>query len=274
MPDNPAANAALERMLSSNKDATFIWAHLGFNNMPLNSATLNDYLLRYPNLYFDTAGMQNMQNPPPQPNSNWGVLVDESDNGRLHKEWKQFFETWNSRILFGSDAGGGRNGLERWLNYADNTVEDTVPDAVGHWRSLFSYTDQNTARNILIANARRLFLKERRIPHSYSVPSDGKCYPISISSDSSVSALTFNQTTRAITFTVADSIGTTGSATITIPTTVLNGNFTASVDGQSVKSQSTLDSTYATISLEYAGGIRLITISAPDDSNTKKNCAV
>ena len=74
VPDDSTANAAFERMLSHNKDTILIWAHLGFNNMPLNSATLSDYLLRYPHLYFDTAGIQNMQqDPAPQANSNWST---------------------------------------------------------------------------------------------------------------------------------------------------------------------------------------------------------
>ncbi|TAL47517.1 hypothetical protein EPN87_02740 [archaeon] len=262
VPDDSVANAAFERMLSRNKDATLIWAHLGFNNMPLNSATLNDYLLRYPNLYFDTAGIQNMQNPLPQSNSNWARLTDQSNDGRLNKEWRQFFETWNSRILFGSDAGGGSNSLERWLNYADKTSDGAPPDAVGHWTRLLSNLDNNAAHNILSANARELFLKEQRPSYNYSISSDGKCYSIFVSSNSSVSALTFNPSTRAITFIVAGSNGTTGNTVITIPTTLVGGNFTASVDSQSVKSQSTSNSTYATISLEYAGGIRSITLSA------------
>jgi hypothetical protein len=263
VPDDPVANAAFEKMLSHNKDAILIWAHLGFNNMPLNSATLNDFLLRYPNLYFDTAGIQNMQNPLPQSNSNWARLADQSNSGQLKEEWRKFFETWNSRILFGSDAGGGSNGLERWLNYTDNTSDGAPSDAVGHWRSLFSSLDDNAARNILNANARELFLKKQRPVYNYSVSSGGKCYSISVSSSSSVSALTFNSSTRTITFTVADSNGTTGNAVITIPTTLVGGKFTASVNGQSVKSQSTSNPTNTTISLEYTGSIKSITLSAP-----------
>jgi len=262
IPDDAVANAAFEKMLSHNKDAILIWAHLGFNNMTLDSATLNDFLLRYSNLYFDTAGIQNMQNPLPQPNSNWARLADQSNNGRLKEEWRQFFGTWNSRILFGSDAGGGANSLERWLNYTGNTSDLATADAVGHWRSLLSYLDYNAARNILSSNSRTLFLKEQKLSYNYSVSSGGKCYSISISSNSSVSALTFNPSTRAITFTVAGSNGTTGNAAITIPTTLVGGKFTASVDGQGVKSQSTSNSTGTTISLEYAGGIRSITLSA------------
>ena len=274
VPDDAVANVAFEKMLNHNKDATLIWAHLGFNNMPLDSAKLNDYLLRYPNLYFDTAGIQNMQqDPAPQANSNWWMLTSQADNGQLNKEWKQFFETWNSRILFGSDAGGGSNGLERWLNYADDSVKGATPNAVGHWTRLLSNLDYNAAHNILSGNARALFLKEQRPPYDYLVSSDGRCYHIFVSSNSSVSGLTFDQDTRAITFIVADSIGTTGSATITIPTTLLNGNFTVSVDGQSVKSRSTSYTTYTAISLEYDGGIKSITLSAPDDTN-KKNCTV
>lgn len=263
VPDDATANIAFEKMLSHNKDAILIWAHLGFNNMTLNSTTLNDFLLRYPNLYLDTAGIQNMQNPLAQPNSNWARLANQSNNGRLNEEWRQFFETWNSRILFGSDAGGGANSLERWLNYSSNKSDLATPDAVGHWKSLLSYLDSNVARNILSANSRELFLKEQKKSYSYSVSSNGQCYSISVSSKSSVSALAFNSGTRAITFTVADSNGTTSKAVVTIPTALAGGNFTATVDGQNVKSQSTSNTTSTIISLEYTGGIRSITLSAP-----------
>ncbi|MCX6771275.1 MAG: amidohydrolase family protein [Candidatus Micrarchaeota archaeon] len=267
VPDDPSANVAFERMLSHNKNATFIWAHLGFNNLPLNSTKLNDFLLRYPNLYLDTAGIQNMQNPLPKPNSNWALLANGSNNGRSNGEWRQFFETWNSRILFGSDAGGGKNGLERWLNYADNTVNGATPNAVGHWGALLSNLDYNSARNILSGNARTLILKEQKPSYNYLVSSDGMCHSISVSSNSSVSGLTFDQNARAITFTVADSIGTVGSASITVPTAIARGNFTASVDGQSVQIKEIPSSTYTTVSLGYTGGIRSITIIAPGNAS-------
>jgi len=263
VPEDAVANAAFERMLSHNKDAILLWAHLGFNSMTLDSIALNDYLLRYPHLYFDTAGIQNMQRPIPLDGSNWARLADQSNNGKLKAEWKKFFETWNSRILFGTDAGGGGDSLERWLNYSSNISEGTTPDAVGHWKSLFSYLDYNSARNILSANSKELFLKKQKPAYSYSVASNGTCHSISVRSESSVSALAFNPSTRAITFTVAGSNGTMGNAVITIPTTLVSGNFTASVDGQNVESQSTSTSTSTTISLEYAGGIRSITLMAP-----------
>ncbi|MDP3934926.1 MAG: hypothetical protein Q8Q46_01760 [Candidatus Giovannonibacteria bacterium] len=254
VPEDTAANAAFERMLNHNKNATLIWAHLGFNQMALESATLSNYLLRYPHLYFDTAGIQNMQ----KSGANWDKLMP---NGQLDKDWKKFFETWNSRILFGTDAGGGGDSLERWLNYSSDTSKGTAPNATGHWRSLTSNLDYNSARNILSANARELFLKKQKPDYNYSVSSGGKCYSISVSSKSSVSALTFNQSTRAITFTVADSNGTAGSAVVTIPI-ALGKNFTASVDGQSVKSQSTSNSANTIVNLEYSGGIRTITLVA------------
>jgi len=262
VPDDTTANAAFERMLGHNKDAIPIWCHLGFNNLPLNHTTLNDYLLRYPNLYFDTAGIQNMQNPLPQSNSNWALLANQSNNGQLVEDWKQFFETWNSRILFGSDAGGGSNGLERWLNYAGKTSDGAPADAVGHWRSLFATLEYNAARNIFSGNARTLLLKEQKLPYDYSVTSDRNCYPISINSNSSVSGFAFDQDTRAVSFTIADSIGTTGSAAITIPTTLAGGNFTAQVDGQRVQIKEASNSTHTTINIEYAGGIRTVVLSA------------
>jgi hypothetical protein len=203
-----------------------------------------------------------MQNPLPQSNSNWALLADQSNNGKLKEEWKQFFETWNARILFGSDAGGGSNGLERWLNYVNNTSDGAPRDAVGHWKSLLANLEYNSARNILSGNARALFLKEQKLPYNYSVTSDRNCYSISISSTSSVSALIFNQNTRTITFTVAGSSGTTGSVAITIPTKLVGGNFTASVDGQSVQIKEVSNSNDITINLEYAGGIRTVVITA------------
>jgi hypothetical protein len=374
VPDDTVANAAFERMMNHNKDAILIWCHLGFNNLPLNSTELNDYLLRYPNLYFDTAGIQNMQNPLPQPNSNWALLANQSNDqgqgqnqggmnntqgqcqcpggqqgqggmnntqggqqqggqdqggqqgpgpdqggqqgnqsqgpdqggmnntqgqcpcqgqggmndtqggqqpgqggmnntqgpgqgqngtndqsGQLNEEWRQFFETWNARILFATDAGGGPNGLERWLNYVNNTIEGATPDAVGHWRSLFGNLEYNTARNIFNSNARMLLLKEKKLPYNYSVTFNRNCYLISISSNSSVSGFTFDQSTKDIRFTVADSTGITGSANITIPT-AFGGNFTASVDGQNVQIKKVSSSTHTIIALEYSGGIRTVVI--------------
>ena len=262
VPDNDAANTAFETMLGHNKDAVLIWAHLGFNNLTLNRTVLNDYLLRYPNLYLDTAGIQNMQNPLPQPNSNWTLLADASNNGQLNKEWKQFFATWNSRILFGSDAGGGSNGLERWLNYSGDVADGATPNAVQHWTNLLANLESSAVQNILSGNAKTLFLKEQPAPYSYSVASQEQCYALTVSSDSSISDLTFNSTTHTIAFTSADSNETTGSAVITIPTVLAGGSFMASVDGQNTTSQTTSNTTSTTVSLQYAGGIRSITLTA------------
>jgi hypothetical protein len=253
IPDDATANAALERMMSHNSGATLIWCHMGFNNTPLDSAALSDYLLRHPNLYFDTAGIQG--------NSSWAVISNQSD-GRLNEEWGQFFETWNSRILFGTDAGGGPNGLERWLNYADNVIDNLAPDAVGHWRHLLSSMDKSAAYNVMSGNSRKLFLGEQRPVYRYLVPSDDRCYPITVSSASSVSGLGFDKGTRTVSFTVADSTETAGSATVTIPTALVAGSFTARIDGQSAQITQTSGPTYTTISLEYAGGIRTVALSA------------
>ncbi|MCX6806962.1 MAG: hypothetical protein NT135_02480 [Candidatus Berkelbacteria bacterium] len=163
--------------------------------------------------------------------------------------------------MFASDAGGGKNSLERWQNYTSKISDNAPPDSVGRWVHLLSDLDSNAAKNILGDNARVLFLKKPRVAYNYKVTSNGQCYPVSISSTSSVSAPTFNSSTHAITFTVAGSTETTGNAVITIPTTLAGKNFTASVDGQSVKPQSTSNSTSTAISLEYAGGIKSITLS-------------
>ncbi|MFA4953920.1 MAG: hypothetical protein WC641_01245 [Patescibacteria group bacterium] len=262
VPDDAIANAAFEKMLSHNKDAILIWAHLGFNNMTFDRATLNNYLLRYPHLYFDTAGIQGMENPLSRPNSNWMRITDPANNGRLNEEWRQFFETWNSRILFGTDAGGGANSLERWLNYTASISNLAPTNSVGRWRNALSDLDSSAALNILSSNSRALFLKEQRPAYAYSVASGNACHSISVRSDSSISALTFNSITKVITFTAADSSGTTESAVITIPTALAGGKFAAAVDGQSVTSQTTSNSTNTSVSLNFTGGIRTITLTA------------
>jgi predicted TIM-barrel fold metal-dependent hydrolase len=251
IPDDVTANAALVRMMDHNADATLIWCHMGFNNTPLSSTALGNYLLEHPNLYFDAC----------PGSAGWEIIANQSD-GRLSEEWRQFFERWNSRIMFGTDAGGGPNGLERWLNYADNVVEGAAPNAVGYWRYLISNMDKSAAYNVMSGNARKLFLGEQRPAYKYLVPSDGRCYPITVISTSSVSGLRFDKGTRTVSFTVADSTNTTGSATITIPTALVRGNFTARIDGQSVQITEVSNSTYTTISLEYAGGIRTVALSA------------
>ncbi len=63
VPDDATANAAFERMLNHNSNATLIWAHLGFNNMPLDRATLNDYLLRYPACILTRPGFRACSRP-------------------------------------------------------------------------------------------------------------------------------------------------------------------------------------------------------------------
>ena len=297
VPDDVTSNVAFEKMLNHNKDAIIIWAHLGFNNLMFNSTTLNDFLLRYPHLFFDTAGIQGMQNPISEPNSNWTRITNPSTGqggqnqgpsqsqvpgqsqgpsqgpssqgqdtgqGQANEEWKKFFETWNTRIMFASDAGGGKNSLERWLNYSSNISTAAPSDSIGHWKRLLSNLDLNSSKNILSGNAGALFLKEQKPPYNYSVSADGKCYTILISSNSSVSALKYDSSKHTITFTVANSTETTGNAEITIPITLISGDFTASVDGQNVESQSTSNSTSTIISLEYAGGIKSITLNVPD----------
>jgi predicted TIM-barrel fold metal-dependent hydrolase len=251
IPDDVTANAALVRMMDHNAGATLIWCHMGFNNTPLSSTALGNYLLEHPNLYFDAC----------PGSAGWEIIANQSD-GRLSEEWRQFFERWNSRIMFGTDAGGGPNGLERWLNYADNVVEGAAPNAVGYWRYLISNMDESAAYNVMSGNSRNLFLGEQRPAYRYLVPSDGKCYPITVSSASSVSGLGFDKGTRTVSFTVADSTNTAGSATVSIPTALVRGNFTARIDGQSVQITEVSNSTYTTISLEYAGGIRTVALSA------------
>jgi len=271
VPDDPDANAAFERMLNRNKNATFLWCHLGFNNMPLNADTLNGYLLRYPNLFFDTAGIQNMMSEPGELGSNWrGVLVNQSD-GHLNAQWKQLFETWNARILWGSDAGGG-NDPNRWFNYANNTVQNFPPDATGRWRGALANLDPNSARNIFNANARAVILKEARPAYNYSVASDGQCFPISIRSGSSVSALAFDRAASTITFKTADSSGTANSAVVFVPAGLLNGTFTVQVNGKSVQFGDAPHDTYTSINIGYGGGINTIAITAtPPVNQTSQN---
>lgn len=163
--------------------------------------------------------------------------------------------------MFATDAGGGKNSLERWQNYTSTISKNAPPDSVGRWVHLLSDLDSNATKNILSANAREMFLKEKRVTYNYPVTSNGQCYPISVNSSSSISAPTINQSTRAITFTLAGSTETTGNATIIVPTALIGKNFTVFVDSQSVKPKTTSSSADTTITLDYTGGIKSIVIS-------------
>ncbi len=262
VPDNSTDNVALQHMLSYNKNATFIWAHLGFNNMPLNISTLNDYLLRYPNLYLDTAGIQNMMNEPPgAPNSNWNIIVNQN-SGRLNPAWQHFFDTWNSRILWGSDAGGG-NDMRRWLNYANNAVQGVTGNAVGHWRHALAVLDQNAVHNIFSANAKFVLLKQARPAYNYSVASsNGQCTTVLVHSNSSISSLSFDVVANKLTFEAADSNGTSNYAVVSIPTSLIDGTFSVEVNGKNAPFTKTFNSTYNNIKVGYGGGIDTIAVMA------------
>ena len=261
VPDDPAANAGFDTMLGANADATMIWAHLGFSEWPLDKGMLTDYLLRHPNLYLDTATLHQMRNDPPRLGANWWVLADRA-SGRSTDEWRQFFETWNSRILVGTDAGGGSESLERWQNYAENASSRVPGNTIGQWRRLLSNLDRNAAQNILGGNARRLLLKEPTAPYRYAARAGGECVSVTIRSESSVSRPLLDARARSIGFTVASSSATAGAAEVTVPASLIGASFSLTVDGQGIDAQSSSDGAIMTVTLHYPGGVHAIVITA------------
>lgn len=110
----------LERMLSAYPKARVIWCHVGRNRdsktwtiFP-DPAGVRAYLIKYPNLYFDL----NQSGPGSQYRGNGQfdniLYTQHNSSARLKKEWKELFEEFPERFLFGTDTNGGR-----WDDYDD-----------------------------------------------------------------------------------------------------------------------------------------------------------
>jgi len=142
----PHVGAAVLRLVESNPDAIFIWAH----NCGRSSAIAIDAMFqRFPNLYADLGGMVysgvNVEHYGvywPRRTPYMHLVVDEG--GRLVPEMKNVLEKWSDRYVTGTDIAHARV-YERYIPH------------IPRWRYVLSQLSPLAARNIAFATANRLF---------------------------------------------------------------------------------------------------------------------
>jgi hypothetical protein len=69
-------------------------------------------------------------------------------------------------------------------------------------------------------------------PNAFTVNAEGKDFDLKIASNSHIGNLQFDKQQKKITFTVSGETGTSGVSDITIPKSLLNGDFSIMIDGQ------------------------------------------
>ncbi len=97
-PRTLAANvAAFERLLSHNRNARIVWAHVGWDNTgEMTVSLLRRLLAAHPNLYLQIK----IDNPPTQFSQN--RVLDQ--NGTLRSEWLDLMRAFPDRFVLGTDS--------------------------------------------------------------------------------------------------------------------------------------------------------------------------
>jgi hypothetical protein len=132
--------AEMERLLASDRQGTWIWAHTGwFAEPPL----LRRLLEAHPNLFCELSWRV-----PTGGAGNSGLIriVDLvnfwADEGRLRPEWKELLEEFPDRFVIGTDA--------------ITPTLDTYARVIGVWRLLLAQLSPETAAMLAHRNAERL----------------------------------------------------------------------------------------------------------------------
>ncbi len=87
-----------------------------------------------------------------------------------------------------------------------------------------------SSTNFLVAN-----------PNTFSIKAEGKNFDVTITSNSVVSNLQFNEQAKKLTFTVAGETGTKGVTDITIPKSLLSGGMNVMIDGHMVSQDDVIE---------------------------------
>lgn len=106
----------LERALSHSRGTIIIWAHMGDAPAEL----VGSLMRRHPNLYADIS----CRNPYYERNRTLDEQSLTDGTGRLKKEWRDLFEEFPDRFLFGLDLGApARYGvLDEVISYSRNVL--------------------------------------------------------------------------------------------------------------------------------------------------------
>ncbi|MFQ5693383.1 MAG: amidohydrolase family protein [Nitrospinota bacterium] len=125
----------LERALAHNRNAVIIWAHMG--DAP--ASLVLEMMRRHPNLYADISA----RNPLYRRRRPAGPQSLTREDGTLKEEWREVFEAFPGRFMFGTDVGP-RGRL--------NIVEEVV----AYYRSVLAQLTPSTAEKIANGNIKRL----------------------------------------------------------------------------------------------------------------------
>ena len=139
-PARSALHAARNRVIKKHSGTTFIAAHFG--NDAENLKELADWLDQYPNLFVEFSSRIN-------------------ELGRQPFSARQFFETYQDRILFGTDGPWPEERLRiywRFLETHDQyfLYSEKIPQPQGDWRIYGLNLSQDILKKIYSENAIRV----------------------------------------------------------------------------------------------------------------------
>lgn len=124
-----ASIAEMERLLQSNRQATWIWAHTGFFAEP---PLLRRLLQQHSNLYCELSWRDGSRT----------TRAPITEGGRLRLEWKALLEELPDRFVIGTDVST--------VSYADYT------GLIRSWRAILAQLSSETAEKLAHRNAERI----------------------------------------------------------------------------------------------------------------------
>jgi len=141
MDATPDSLEQMERLLASDRNGTWVWAHSGW--LPAaKPALLRQLLHKHPNLFCELSGRESIRR------FYRGDPID--DNRVLKPEWKALLEELPDRFVIGTDV--------------DPATMAAYAEEVGYWRGILMQLSPATAAKVAHANATRL-LKLPSITH-------------------------------------------------------------------------------------------------------------
>ncbi len=126
--DGPTV-AEMERLLESNSQGTWLWAHTGNFIEPL---ALKPLFQQHPNLFCELSWRDERV----------GVRIPISVGGLLRPEWKELLEEFPDRFVIGTDVG-------------DPSL-DRYAVMIGYWRGILNQLSKGAAEKLAHQNAERI----------------------------------------------------------------------------------------------------------------------
>jgi hypothetical protein len=127
--DGPTV-AEMERLLESNRQGTWLWAHTGFFIEP---PALRRLFQQHPNLLCELSWRDERYGP---------RRIPISEDGQLRPEWKELLEEFPDRFVVGTDVG-------------DSSL-DGYSFMIAYWRGILKQLSADSAEKLAHQNAERI----------------------------------------------------------------------------------------------------------------------